>query len=178
MRLHYHRPPDRTEIFEQIVLHRGTEAIVTLNPATALNKPMVIGDTVVFESGAPAIWFTFPNLMHDIGRFHTANGTFTGLYANMIMPVEMHSPVEWSATDLFLDVWIGRDQRPRVLDQDELEQAVARQWIDDTQAAAARAEAARILAAWQAGTWPPAIVNEWTIERVSKLPPKPERDHE
>ena len=167
IRLHYHRPPDRTEVFEQALLYRDEQVIVTLNPSTSLSKPMVVNGATVFESGAPAIWFTFPGTMHDIGRFHTANGQFTGLYANVIMPVELHSATEWSATDLFLDVWIGEGERPQVLDEDEFDHAVAFGWIEPGQALAARREVTAILDACERGTWPPPVVNEWTIERVS-----------
>ena len=167
IRLHYHRPPDRAEVFEQELLYRDAQVIVTLNRSTSLSRPMVVNGATVFESGAPAIWFTFPGLMHDIGRFHTVGGRFTGLYANIIVPVEMHSANDWSATDLFLDVWIGEGERPLVLDQDEFEDAIASAWIEPGQAAAARRELEAILDACDEGSWPPAVVNEWTIERVS-----------
>jgi predicted RNA-binding protein associated with RNAse of E/G family len=131
-----------------------------------MKRPLVVEEQVVLETGAPAIWFTFPGLMHDIGRFHTANGTFTGLYANIIDPVTFHSRLEWSCTDLFLDVWVGRDGDAQVLDRDELENALASGWITEKTGAAALAEADRVLERYYAGKWPPAIVNEWPLSRV------------
>jgi predicted RNA-binding protein associated with RNAse of E/G family len=83
------------------------------------------------------------------------------------MPVVMITASEWSATDLFLDVWIGNGEKPRVLDEDEFEHAVAQGWIEAGQAIAARREISAILDACESGTWPPPVVNEWTIERVS-----------
>jgi predicted RNA-binding protein associated with RNAse of E/G family len=167
IRLHYHRPPDRTDIFEQELLHRSDDVLVTYVAATPLPHPVIIDDVVALEPGAPAIWFSFPGLMHDIGRFHTLEGRFTGLYANVILPIEIRSAIEWSATDLFVDVWIGVDGKPQILDTDELEHAIASGWITSEAGARAREEVDRIVASYQAGVWPPRIVNEWPIERVS-----------
>jgi hypothetical protein len=150
----------------QELLYESDDVIVTLLADTPLSRPLLVDGEVVLEKGAPAIWFTFPGHMHDVGRFHTAAGLFTGLYANILMPVEIHSRREWSATDLFLDVWIGVGREPRVLDADELEHAVASGWIPAETGAAARAEATRLIALYEQGAWPPAIVNEWTLERV------------
>src|SRR5690625_7056866 len=66
------------------------------------------GDEVILEAGAPAIWFTFPGLWHDIGRFYLLDDTFTGYYTNIMTPVEFHDPLRWSTTDLFLDHWLDR----------------------------------------------------------------------
>ena len=168
VRLHYHRPPDRTDLFIQELLYEDESVLITYLASTPMKRPLIVGEETALEIGAPAIWFTFPGLMHDIGRFHTADGTFTGLYANILEPVTFHSRLEWSATDLFLDVWVGQDGQPRILDRDELEEAHASGWITDETAAAALAEAHGLLDRCHAGTWPPAVVNEWPLSRVRK----------
>jgi predicted RNA-binding protein associated with RNAse of E/G family len=168
VRLHYHRPPDRTDVFIQELLYEDHDVVVTYLASTPMKRPLIVGVETALEIGAPAIWFTFPGLMHDIGRFHRADGTFTGLYSNILEPVTFHSRLEWSATDLFLDVWVGQDAEPVILDRDELEHALASRWITEKSAAAALAEAHRLLERYDAGTWPPAIVNEWPLARVRK----------
>jgi predicted RNA-binding protein associated with RNAse of E/G family len=141
------------------------EVKVTLMPAVQLERPMVVRERVVSEDGAAIVWFSFPGLWHDIGRFHLADGTFTGLYANALTPVEMRPDHVWDATDLFLDVWL--DERGlEVLDEDELDEAVARKWVDASTAARARLEVDTIRSAWEADRWPPRIVAEWTLERA------------
>jgi predicted RNA-binding protein associated with RNAse of E/G family len=104
--------------------------------------------------------------MHDVGIFHDAAGQFTGYYANVLTPVVFHSTMEWETTDLFLDVWLGRDGQARLLDEAELRTAVENDWLDRETAAAARLEASRLLAAIAAGEFPPADVREWSLERV------------
>lgn len=165
--LHYHRPPDRTDVFVQELLHASDDVFVTYLPATPLKRPVILNGRTVLENGSPAIWFTFPGKMYDIGRFHTAHGEFTGFYANILLPVEMTSAQEWRATDLFVDVWVGAGWPAIILDVDELDAAEANGWVDRITSVAARAEAERLVALHDSGNWPPAIVNEWTLERVS-----------
>src|SRR5687768_16840680 len=82
VQIHYRRPPDRITVFDQACVYDGGDVIVTLAMRSAISRAMVIGGRVALEPDAPVVWFTFPGLRHDIGRFHTADGTFTGLYAN------------------------------------------------------------------------------------------------
>jgi predicted RNA-binding protein associated with RNAse of E/G family len=112
------------------------------------------------------IWFTYPGRMHDVGIFHDAAGRFTGYYANILTPVVFHSTLEWETTDLFLDVWLGRDGKAHLLDEAELKVAVQNGWLDRQTAANARAEAERLMDAIAAGEFPSADVREWNLERV------------
>lgn len=128
---------------------------------------MKIGGRNVLEPGAPIIWFTFEGAWHDIGRFHTADGTFTGYYANVIKPVTIHNSENWECTDLYLDLWLGPDGAATVLDEDEFQLALTTGSIDVHTAQRARIEVEQVFAAATAGAWPPAIAREWTIERVN-----------
>lgn len=113
------------------------------------------------------VWFTFPGEHHDIGRFHTPDDRFTGLYANVLTPVEGLDGTEWRTTDLFLDVWLAASGGAlRVLDEDELSDALVHGWIDAETAALARAEAERLVRGAERGTWPPPVVAEWTLARA------------
>lgn len=159
-------------------------------PAAEAGSIRVAGRTVL-EPRAPVVWFTFPGAWHDIGRFHTADGRFTGYYANILTPVERVAvpgsapslPAEppgpgpdargagsgvetWHTTDLFLDVFLDPRGAVRVLDQEELEVAAARGWIDPLTVRTAETEAARLAADARAGRWPPAIVKAWPLERA------------
>ncbi|HEX2081817.1 MAG TPA: DUF402 domain-containing protein [Longimicrobium sp.] len=164
--IHYRRPPDRLEVFEQAVVDDDGRCVVTFLPAARMKKPMEVGGRVVLEPGAPVVWFTYRGeVWHDVGRFHRADGTFTGLYANVLTPVGMDG-ADWDTTDLFLDVWMGANGQVEILDRDELDAALAAGWIDAPTAASALAEAERLAADARAGTWPPAAVREWTLERV------------
>jgi predicted RNA-binding protein associated with RNAse of E/G family len=167
--IHYRRPPNRLRVYDQRVVLEQGDVIVTLSEPLELAAAMVADGRVMLERDSVVVWFTFPGLWHDIGRFHRADGTFSGLYANVLTPVEIEGRV-WNTTDLYLDVWWPPDDEIRVLDQDELDEALAAGHVDPTTAARARIEAERILDMAALGQWPPRVVDEWTLDRsVSAL---------
>lgn len=168
--IHYRRPPDREDVFVQHLVLDAPDVKITLQPATPIEGPVVVGGTAVLEPGSPVVWFTFPGVWHDIGRFHTAGGRFSGLYANVLTPCKLHSthgspPLRWDTTDLFLDIWYGPEGVPRLLDEADLDDALDRGWVRDSTGRRARREARRLLR--EAGeTWPPPVVHEWTLARA------------
>ncbi len=157
---------------------------VTLARDVPFPSPVTIDGRTVLEPGADAVWFTFPGRWHDIGRFHRADGTFTGLYANILTPPSLDAgeggapsegsggggdeedPVVWHTTDLFLDLWLPPGGGVTVLDEDQLAEAEAEGWVSREQARAARNEARRLVREHGRGSWPPAVVEEWTRERA------------
>ena len=163
--IRYRHPPDRLDVFRQHLLHDGADVKVTFLPSLVRAEPAVIDGRTVLEQGSPIVWFTLPGAWYDIARFHRADGAFTGIYANILTPVQGCDALVWDTTDLFLDVWLD-DRGPRVLDEDEMEDALERGWIDPATAGRARAEAEGLRAAAEAGSWPPAVVLEWTLERA------------
>lgn len=166
VRIRYLRPPAREETFVQRVLHRAPDCVVTFLQESTLSRPLVHDGRILLDPGAPAVWFTFPGARHDIGRFHRADGTFTGLYANILTPVEGIEGAEWRATDLFLDVWLAPDAPPVLLDVDELDEAERLGAVTAAQAGEARTEAGRLLADAAAGRWPPPVVHTWPLRRA------------
>ena len=164
--IHYRRLGRSKEIYRQRVLASGAGGIVTFHPAAPIRTPLTVAGAVILEPGAPAIWFTFPGLWHDIGLFHRADGTFTGLYANILTPVEFEGAHSWATTDLCLDVWVPRGGAARVLDEADLDRAEAASLIDGALAARARREAEALCRRHRAGTWPPPIVGDWSLGRA------------
>jgi len=165
--IHYHRLPDRYERFEQHLVHRTNDCAVTLLDATSIKRTIMIDGEPALEPDASVVWFTFRDAWHDIGRFHTLDDRFTGVYANVLTPVDGFDTAEWCTTDLFLDVWQpagGGDIR--ILDADELAVARAAGSIAEATARRAEQEAAGLVEAARAGAWPPPIVAEWTLERA------------
>jgi len=84
----------------------------------------------------------------------------------VITPCNFEAGETWHTTDLFVDIWRGEYGGVEILDLDELDYAVGRAWITESDADAALAEATRIVAMAAAGLWPPPLVWEWTRERV------------
>ena len=166
IRIRYLRPPDREQVFEQFLIASEPGTFVTLLEAVELAQPSRVDGAAILEPGSPIVWFTFAGAQHDIGRFHRADGTFTGLYANVLTPVDGLDGAEWRTTDLFLDLWQPISGDATLLDEAELDDALARGWLDAATVAAARAEARRLLEDMRAGSWPPPIVDDWPLERA------------
>lgn len=177
--IHYHRPPDRTRVYVQDLVLDAPDVKVSFQRDTPVDRPLVVDGRTILEAGSPVVWFTFPDRWHDIGRFHTADGTFTGLYANILTPAELHRPddavARWSTTDLFLDVWVGADGTVRILDEEEWADARDRGLLDAGTAERARREADALVAAAGTGAWPPPVVPEWTLERARAAVGHPRR---
>jgi predicted RNA-binding protein associated with RNAse of E/G family len=139
---------------------------ITLAESVPFDPPIRIRGQVALEAGSDALWFTFPGAWHDIGRFHLADGTFTGIYANILTPAVFGPEGGWETTDLFLDIWVSHEGEISVLDEDQLQEAEEEGWVSLEQSRRARAEAERIRSAAAAGKWPPTIVEEWTLGRA------------
>jgi predicted RNA-binding protein associated with RNAse of E/G family len=86
--IHYRRPPDRLDVFRQVILAETPECIVTFLEAAAIKRPMIVAGEVVLEPGSPVVWFSFPGRWYDVGCFHREDGSFTGWYANILTPME------------------------------------------------------------------------------------------
>lgn len=164
--IHYRRTGRAAETYRQLVLESGPAGIVTFQRHTPTVSPTRAGGTTILEPGSPVIWFTFPGAWHDIGLFHRADDTFTGLYANILTPVEFLGDGAWATTDLCLDIWVPAGGRARVLDEAEFHEAEAAELIESELAGRARAEAAALLRDHCAGRWPPEMVGEWSLDRA------------
>lgn len=163
--IHYHRLPDRLQLFRQTLIEEASEYLITYLERAALPRPVRVGERTVLEPDAPVIWFTYPGRWYDIGSFHLADGTFTGIYTNLITPVQIRG-TEWSTTDLCLDIWTGVDGAVELLDLDEFDEAVGEGWLEEPLAGRARTEADGLLHLARQGEWPPSHVQEWTLERA------------
>ena len=168
VRIHYLRPPDREQVYTQYLIHDEEGVKVTYARDLTFEAPIRIEGRVVLESGSDVIWFTFPDAWHDIGIFHRADGTVTGTYANILTPCVFEEGGIWRTTDLFLDLWVDPSGRVLTLDEEDLDEAELKGWVDADTARRAREEVKALSAQAAAGRWPPEIVGEWTLARARK----------
>ncbi len=164
--IHYHRPPDREQIYTQVLIFDEEDVKVTYAHDLKFESPIRIAGAIVLETGSEVIWFTFPGAWHDIGIFHRADGSVTGTYANILTPCVFEEGGIWRTTDLFLDLWIDPAGHLLELDEDELKEAEQKGWVDPDTARRAREEVRTLSARAAAGLWPPEIVGQWTLARA------------
>lgn len=158
----YQRPGKRTQRFAQWLLHDATEVKVMLMEAHT-GPAVAVGERVVLDTGAPAIWFVFPGAWYDIGRFHQANGQFTGWYTNICTPVRVGFDGVWSATDLLLDLWTWPDGSHAWLDEDEFDHAIQLGHVDHSTAARVRETRTELENAMRGDQWPPPIARDFDL---------------
>jgi len=162
VRIHYHRPDRGTTVFtEHVVLDRPDVKETLLDAYDGAEA--YAGDRLILAAGAPVVWFVYPDLCRDVGRFHLADGTFTGWYTNLRGPIRIDGG-DWYCTDLFLDHWLPADGSPgRWLDENELEAARRTGIVTEADLAVVRRERAAVNAAL--GTaWPPQLAYEMDLE--------------
>ena len=169
VRIHYLRPPDREQVYTQHLIHEEDGAKITYARDLNLESPIRIAGSVVLETGSDAIWFTFPGAWHDIGIFHRADGSVTGTYANILTPCVFEESGIWRTTDLFLDIWVDPTGHLLTLDEEDLDEAEAKGWVDPDTARRAWEEVRTLCGQAAAGLWPPDIVGEWTLARAREL---------
>lgn len=125
-------------------------------------------DMLIHESGAPMVWFVFPGKWYDIGRFHLADGRFTGWYTNLTKPVEINGD-RWSATDLFLDLWTPVGGASMWLDEPDLENATRSKTINRATRQRIDNERALIELQLMLGTWPPQVTRDIDLAQAVRL---------
>jgi hypothetical protein len=168
VKIHYRRIPDLEQIYDQRVVAERADVVITLSEPLDLPALIMHDGHVMLEAGSLALWFTYAGAWHDIGRFHRADGSFTGIYANILTPVRMEG-ADWYTTDLFLDVWWPWGGEVTLLDEDEFDASIRRSQIEPDVARRAREEADRLPDLAEVGDWPPPVVAEWTLERALEV---------
>ena len=167
IQLDYHRPGKGTTVFrEWLILDRPDVKVLLLERYE--KEAIRHGDSVMLASGAPVVWYVFTETWHDIGRFHDAQGNFTGWYTNICTPIEIDGD-RWKSPDLFLDLWQPVAGEPVWLDDDELADAVKRGVID--RATRKRIQNERVIIDFQLsqGAWPPPIARDIDLAQAVVL---------
>ena len=165
VRIHYHRPDRGTTVFVERLVRDEPDVKVTLL-SDYPGADAYAGDRLILSAGAPVLWFVYPNLCRDVGRFHLADGTFTGWYTNLRAPMRMDGS-EWYCTDLFLDHWLPADGAPGMwLDEDELNAAIKKELLTDDSVACVQRERTEVGALLRTGAWPPPLTRRLDLRRA------------
>jgi hypothetical protein len=117
----------------------------------------------------PQVRITKPGEPFSVFLFQHEDGRLRGWYVNFERP-QRRTPRGFDYEDDLLDVWVAVGAEPELLDEDELDEAVARGFVSNERAAEIRVNAERVLAdpPWPTG-W-----EDWEPEpgwQVPDLPP-------
>jgi protein associated with RNAse G/E len=108
-----------------------------------------------FRRGDVFVEFYYWDRAYNVFQVSTADGSLKGWYANLGLPAELEAANnELRYVDLALDVWARPDGEHVVLDQDELDELLAR-WPHLTAVAErGRADLMALVEAHQLPRWP------------------------
>ena len=166
--IQYRRLPGGVRQF-QGVLREETSNRLVIEQQLRVRKPRRQFGRVAVGEGCLAEWVVFRGRWYDIGKFYDSKRMVTGYYCDIIRPVRrlLSNATKTSIiTDLFLDLWITREGRYVVLDEDELERAIAKHIISSSLATQARRELQSLIRLTKLGQFPPASIRR--IQPLSK----------
>jgi predicted RNA-binding protein associated with RNAse of E/G family len=158
--IQYRRLPDRLRQFEGVLREESRNRLVIEHQLRVRNPRREFGRVVV-ANGYLAVWFIFRGKWYDVGKFYDRKLRFRGYYCDIIRPISrlLSNPAKTSIiTDLFLDLWITPEGKYVVLDEDELERALAKHTISRSLARQARRELRLLIQSTKSGHFPPASV--------------------
>lgn len=167
MRVLYRRPPDDVTEYRQELLLDDADLKISRLQIGSGEAPLRIG-VAEAPPGGSILWFLFPGRRYEVASVFDADGGILGYYTNIVHLPDITAGT-WRITDLFLDVWQAPGELPRLLDEEELAEAVLNGAIRADEAEVARREADRVLAAAERGRWPERDVLQWTESDVHSL---------
>jgi uncharacterized protein len=159
----YHRLPDHVSTYQGTLLDATCDHLIIAQQIRSRAPFLVEGQTVL-EDGSWALWFLLKGRSYDVARFYRSNGEWMGYYVDTL------EGTRWDGADPatlqplidhFLDLWIGRDGRVVVLDEDELLAAEHAGVIGIDNARTARHTVTTLRMDVERGAFPPPLVRHF-----------------
>jgi len=157
-------PNRRMESLDDLLFRSG-KMIVGKSLVTSENY-VTFDNRMVLAKGYRIVYFEFFGKWFTIVKIWNRQGQHTGYYCDIVMlPKTTDDCIE--ITDLFLDLWVSPDLRYKILDEDELEDALQKEWITRELYDRARRELKKLIRLVEKKKFPPPIVKE--LERKLRL---------
>jgi GrpB-like predicted nucleotidyltransferase (UPF0157 family)/predicted RNA-binding protein associated with RNAse of E/G family len=166
LHLRYIRLPAQVlEMYDDLVC-QSRKVIVGRSQITSTHSIEFDGKTVL-QAGFPITYFELAGKWFNVVKVRNLRGEHTGYYCDITTPPKLLKDGSVEITDLFLDLWVSPDLRYRVLDQDELEEALKKGWISEQLHARAKRELKKLVTLVEMKDFPPRLVRQ--LEKRLKL---------
>jgi len=152
--LRYVRLPDQVMDLCDVLIYRSERAIVGSSQITSTYKVIFDGE-VVLAPGFQIVYFELMGKWFTVGKIRDLNERHTGYYCDIVTPPRLLKDGGIELTDLFLDLWVSRDLRYKILDEDELENAFHKRWISRRLYDKAKEQLKALIDAVERGSFPP-----------------------
>lgn len=167
----YRRLPDNVREFPGLLRYATSRSLI-IETRLAPLKPVRVSGRVIVDVGYLAVWFILKDKWYDVGKFYDRSGNWLGYYCDIIKPVskllENHSRTV-EMTDLCLDLWIDTEKKFVVLDEEEFQACLKKQYITIDTARRAREQLNSLIRMVQAHSFPPRAVRAIEPTETSAL---------
>ena len=152
--LRYVRLPDQVMDLCDVLIYRSGRTIVGKSRIMSTHKVIFDGE-VVLAPGFQIVYFELMEKWYTVGKIRDLQGRHTGYYCDIVTPPRLLKDGGIELTDLFLDLWVSRDLRYKILDEDELENAFQKRWISRRLYDKAKEQLKELIDAVKRGSFPP-----------------------
>jgi predicted RNA-binding protein associated with RNAse of E/G family len=143
------------ELNDELV-YKSDKVIVGKAEVSSENSVVFDGETVLAPS-FKIVYFDIFGKWFAMDKVWNLQGKHTGYYCDIVIPPRLKG--DWlELTDLFLDLWISPDLRYKILDEDELEDALRKGWIEKEIYNKAREELQKLIGLVENKRFPPLLV--------------------
>ncbi len=166
LHLRYIRLPSQSlEMYDDLI-YKSKRIIVGKSQVTSVHSIVFDGKSVL-SAGFPIVYFELVGKWFNVVRIRDLKGKHTGYYCDISTPPKLLADGSVEITDLFLDLWVSPDLRYVVLDQDELEKALEKEWISKQLYEKAKKELKKLIELVEQKEFPPRLVKR--LEKKLKL---------
>jgi predicted RNA-binding protein associated with RNAse of E/G family len=166
LHLRYVRLPARIQEMYDDLIYRSKRVIVGKSRITSPHSVLFDGQ-LVMNAGFPIVYFELIGKWFNVIKIRDLKGRHTGYYCDISTPPKLLKDGSVEITYLFLDLWVSPDFRHRVLDEDEMEEALKKGWISKQLYERARKELKKLVALVEKKEFPPRLVRQ--LEKRLKL---------
>jgi predicted RNA-binding protein associated with RNAse of E/G family len=159
LHLRYIRLPDRVMDLHTKLIYRSESVIVDKSQIASANSVTFDGE-IVLALGFQITYFMLMRKWFGVGKIRDVHGRHTGYYCDIVTPPRLLEDGGVELTDLFLDLWVSPDLRYRVLDREELENALRKGWITKKLYKRAKKELDKLIDLVKKGGFPPRRVKQ------------------
>jgi predicted RNA-binding protein associated with RNAse of E/G family len=164
--LRYVRLPNNVlDLYDDLV-YRSELVVVGRSRIQSANS-VVFDGKVVLASGYQIVYFDLMGEWFSVGRISDPDGRHTGHYCDIITPPRPLEDGGVEITDLFLDLWVAPSLRYKILDEEELNDALRKGWITEQLYERAQTELKRLVSLVRQGDFPPPLIKR--LETQLKL---------
>ena len=116
---------------------------------------VIFDGKTVLRRGFHIVHFDLIGKWFTVGKIGDLHGRHTGYYCDIVTPPQLLEDGGVELTDLFLDLWVSPDLRYKVPDEEELEDAFRRGWIEQELYERSRKELSKLIDLVEKGGFPP-----------------------